>query len=157
MKKSGRGGRIIFTNSLAGQTCGTTSAAYAASKWAITGLTETMAIEGAHFGIQVQSFCPGFVDTPMADPFNGTGKFFGADPVKLRAMVENKPGPGFQSAEDCVAIALRKLQTGRRFVHIQPYVAGLAWLYRFWPWLARWIAGSEFRRARDAGVFDVNE
>ena len=39
--------------------------AYCASKWAVMGLTESLALEGFPFGIRVNALCPGPTATPM--------------------------------------------------------------------------------------------
>jgi meso-butanediol dehydrogenase/(S,S)-butanediol dehydrogenase/diacetyl reductase len=58
-----RGGRIITLSSVSGKTGLARFGAYAASKFAIIGLTQALARElGAH-GITVNALCPGTVDT----------------------------------------------------------------------------------------------
>jgi NAD(P)-dependent dehydrogenase (short-subunit alcohol dehydrogenase family) len=42
-------------------------APYAASKWAIIGLTKTMAMELGEFGVRVNAICPGSVDNERMD------------------------------------------------------------------------------------------
>jgi 3alpha(or 20beta)-hydroxysteroid dehydrogenase len=59
------GGAIVNTASIIG-VCGyPTYAAYAASKWAVVGLTKTAALELGPRGIRVNCVCPSSVDTPM--------------------------------------------------------------------------------------------
>ena len=60
-------GRIINIASVHGMVASENKAAYVASKHAVLGLTKVMALEGAPFGISVNSICPGWVDTPLAE------------------------------------------------------------------------------------------
>lgn len=63
MKKKG-GGCIVQISSLAGERAIWDRSAYNASKSAIDGLTRSMAMELAAFGIRVNSVAPGYVWTP---------------------------------------------------------------------------------------------
>ena len=64
LRESGtRGGRIINMSSSSGQRGLQQRAAYCASKFAIIGLTETMALELASKGITVNAVCPGPIAT----------------------------------------------------------------------------------------------
>lgn len=58
-------GRIIFTSSLFGLRGGSGNAAYAASKFGILGLAQSMAAELAPQGIRVNSVCPGQIESAM--------------------------------------------------------------------------------------------
>ncbi len=64
MKKSG-GGVIVNTASILGHASQRTTAAYAASKAAVMGLTRTVAIDHAADGIRCLSISPGTIDTPL--------------------------------------------------------------------------------------------
>ena len=67
------GGRIINIASIAsgGVGIGFEGAAhYAASKGGIIGMTETLAIEFAPFGITVNAIAPGAIEPPMVGPIN---------------------------------------------------------------------------------------
>ena len=57
------GGRILVTSSIAGVITFPTAGVYNATKWAVEGLTETLASEVASFGIKVTLIEPGGYDT----------------------------------------------------------------------------------------------
>jgi NAD(P)-dependent dehydrogenase (short-subunit alcohol dehydrogenase family) len=60
-------GRVINLASNAGLTGYAYSSAYCASKHAMIGMTRALAVEIARTGITVNSVCPGWVNTHMAD------------------------------------------------------------------------------------------
>jgi 3alpha(or 20beta)-hydroxysteroid dehydrogenase len=64
MRSSG-GGSIVNISSNAGLEGVEGVIGYAASKWAVRGMTKTAAIEFGQYGIRVNSVHPGGVDTPM--------------------------------------------------------------------------------------------
>jgi len=65
MRESG-GGAIINVSSTAGLIAHS-DAAYTTSKWALRGLTKTMALELVHWGIRVNSVHPATIATPLTD------------------------------------------------------------------------------------------
>lgn len=66
MKAQGNG-VIILTSSTAGLFGYPNRAPYAAAKWAIVGLTKTLAMELGPFGVRVNAICPGAVEGPRMD------------------------------------------------------------------------------------------
>jgi len=66
MKNNGWG-RIINLNSVHGLRASEFKSAYISAKHGLMGLTKTTALEGAQFGITVNSICPGYVRTPLVD------------------------------------------------------------------------------------------
>lgn len=64
MRRKG-GGAIVNTCSVAGMKGGGQPFAYAASKWAVRGMTQVAAHQLASAGIRVNGISPGVVDTPM--------------------------------------------------------------------------------------------
>ncbi len=71
-------GSIVNTSSIDGLAGTAGMASYAASKFAVTGLTRTTALEAGRHGIRVNSVHPGVIDTPMLD----------AAPAEVRAKLD---------------------------------------------------------------------
>jgi 3-oxoacyl-[acyl-carrier protein] reductase len=66
------GGSILNISSGSGKRAHAEWVAYCASKYAVMGLTESLALEGFPLGIRVNALCPGPTATPMrADNFPG--------------------------------------------------------------------------------------
>lgn len=65
--RQGRGGSIVNIASMAGKKAAPLLAHYAASKFAVIGFTQALALETAAGGIRVNSVCPGYVSTSMQE------------------------------------------------------------------------------------------
>ncbi|MFL6663539.1 MAG: 3-hydroxybutyrate dehydrogenase, partial [Rhizobacter sp.] len=65
--KARRSGRIINIASAHGLTASPFKAAYVTAKHGLIGLSKTVAIELAEFGITSNTICPGYVKTPLVD------------------------------------------------------------------------------------------
>lgn len=99
-------GSIVNLSSIAGQLGVAGASVYAASKFAVEGLTKSAALEGASVGVRVNAVAPGPVATDMLDRFvgrNETAKagFLGSIPAKRAATVD-------EIAETIVFIASAK-------------------------------------------------
>jgi len=69
----GDGGSLIFTSSFVGYTAGfPQTAAYAASKAGLIGLSQSLATEFGSQGLRVNALLPGATDTPMGRAFTNT-------------------------------------------------------------------------------------
>ena len=68
MIEAGNGGSIIVVSSAGGLRATPGNGHYAASKYGLTALTNTLAIELGEYGIRVNSIHPYSVDTPMIEP-----------------------------------------------------------------------------------------
>jgi SDR family mycofactocin-dependent oxidoreductase len=75
-----RSGSIINNSSVAGLRGMGRLSHYAASKWGLTGLTKSLAIELAPYNIRVNSIHPTGVNTPMND---GLAELEGATPLEI--------------------------------------------------------------------------
>jgi 3-oxoacyl-[acyl-carrier protein] reductase len=72
MRDQGSGGRIVNIASTGGQLSEAEFAHYNASKAAIISLTKSMSVELASLGILANAVAPGWVLTPLSEPFLGT-------------------------------------------------------------------------------------
>ena len=71
MLKQGRG--VIVNNaSVAGLVGMRGGPAYAASKGGVVQLTRTAALEYAKAGIRINAVCPGYIETPLLEPYSST-------------------------------------------------------------------------------------
>ncbi|WP_372423593.1 SDR family NAD(P)-dependent oxidoreductase [Salinarimonas chemoclinalis] len=64
---AGRPGSLVTISSQMGHVGGPDRAVYCASKHAVEGMTKAMALEWAPHGIRVNTICPTFIRTPLAE------------------------------------------------------------------------------------------
>jgi NAD(P)-dependent dehydrogenase (short-subunit alcohol dehydrogenase family) len=80
------GGVIIHMSSQMGHVGAADRSVYCTSKWGLEGLTKTMAIELAPYGIRVNTLAPTYVETPM------TSAFFADEAFRARVLDKIKLG-----------------------------------------------------------------
>jgi len=88
MKKNGSGS-MVNISSIAGLGGAARAHAYAATKWAVRGMTKSAAIELAPHGVRVNSVHPGYIETQMLDEFDDTREQL-AQRVPLGKIAEAK-------------------------------------------------------------------
>ncbi len=88
---SRKSGRIINIASMSGVIVNIPQpqAAYNTSKAAVIHLTKSLAQEWAQYGIRVNAICPGYMATPMAQPFFDDPKIGG---IWMNMTPMNRPG-----------------------------------------------------------------
>jgi NAD(P)-dependent dehydrogenase (short-subunit alcohol dehydrogenase family) len=91
-----RSGRIINLSSIAGKISWPATAEYSASKSAVIGLTRSVALDMAPYGVTVNAVCPGFTLTPM-----------------LRKVAANKGSPEGMTVDDWLHRLTAQIPLGR--------------------------------------------
>lgn len=80
-----RRGAVVNLASWLGRRGNPVFAAYAASKFAVIGMTQSLAAEVAPFGVRVNAVCPGIIaDTPMRSRLERAGAAAGLPPTEQR-------------------------------------------------------------------------
>ena len=106
MIAAGEGGKIITIASTLGQRGRAQYAAYSASKHAIVGFTECLALELAEHRINVNAICPGIVDTErVADIADTTQAGPGSREEFVRARAVDTPLGRIGEPEDVANVA----------------------------------------------------
>ncbi|MFN0088691.1 MAG: SDR family NAD(P)-dependent oxidoreductase [Acidimicrobiales bacterium] len=99
MIDAGNGGAIVNISSVAGLEGPYGATAYAATKWAVRGMTKVAAKELGKHGIRVNSIHPGLIDTPMAAPLTD-------NPDKRAKAERNTPIGRVGTPQDIANMAL---------------------------------------------------
>jgi NAD(P)-dependent dehydrogenase (short-subunit alcohol dehydrogenase family) len=105
---AGRPGSLINISSQMGHVGGPDRAVYCASKHALEGMTKAMAIEWAAHGVRVNTVCPTFIRTPLAEQTlaNPERKAWVLSKIKLGRLgeIEDVMGPIVFLASDASAM-----------------------------------------------------
>jgi NAD(P)-dependent dehydrogenase (short-subunit alcohol dehydrogenase family) len=92
MVETGRRGSIVMISSQSGHVALPERTVYCSTKFAMEGMTKSMALDLAKFGIRVNSVAPTFVATPLTTPFLANPQFReyveGSIPLGRMATVE---------------------------------------------------------------------
>jgi NAD(P)-dependent dehydrogenase (short-subunit alcohol dehydrogenase family) len=114
-------GRIITIASQAGKTGMPLLAAYSAAKFAVVGLTQSLAGELGEHGITVNAICPGTIDTPLLAVKGGVYETFSGAAGRTeedyrRRLTRQIPARRFGTPQDVAAAAVFLASEGASFV-----------------------------------------
>jgi len=126
-----REGHIINIASFAGVFGAPATGAYAASKFALVGLSEVLRTELERFGIGVTAVCPGLVRTPILESIRLRG--FSADANKFPALISVSP-------ERAAKKIVRAVRRNRALLVFTFYAVAVYHARRLSPALGRKIA-----------------
>ncbi len=101
-------GRIVNIASAHGLVASPFKSAYVAAKHGVVGLTKTVALEAAEFGVTCNAICPGYVKTPLVEkqiPDTARERGITEDEVVKDVMLAPQPTKRFIDIEEVAALA----------------------------------------------------
>ncbi len=107
--KSRKWGRIINTASAHALVASPFKSAYVAAKHGIAGLTKTVALEAATFGVTANAICPGYVWTPLVEkqiPDTMAARNMTKEQVINDVLLHAQPTKQFVTVDEVAALAL---------------------------------------------------
>jgi 3-hydroxybutyrate dehydrogenase len=107
--KARKWGRIINTASAHALVASPFKSAYVAAKHGIAGLTKTVALEAATFGITANAICPGYVWTPLVEkqiPDTMAARGLTKEQVINDVLLHAQPTKQFVTVEEVAALAI---------------------------------------------------
>jgi len=108
IKQHGEGGHVVNTASMAGVVPVPGFGPYTATKYAVVGMSEDLAMELEPFGIGVSVLCPGFVKTQIAHSRRTRSEKYGDD--------TDRDQDAIAAADDAVAAGIPAEAVGERVV-----------------------------------------
>lgn len=102
-------GRIVQVASAHALVASPFKSAYVAAKHGIAGLTKTVALEGAEYGITANAVCPGYVLTPLVEkqiPEQAKARGISEDAVIRDVLLAAQPTKRFVTVEEVAALVL---------------------------------------------------
>jgi NAD(P)-dependent dehydrogenase (short-subunit alcohol dehydrogenase family) len=115
MRKRG-GGAVLFTASVSGLVGSMFSPVYSAAKFAVVGLTKSLAQRFAAENVRVNVVCPGLADTPMKLGFTGRSGDLDEAAANQQRMLTAVPMGRLCKAEEVAHAALWLLSDDASFV-----------------------------------------
>jgi NAD(P)-dependent dehydrogenase (short-subunit alcohol dehydrogenase family) len=134
-------GHIVNTASVAGLVASPWLVSYAASKFAVVGLSLSLRAEAAALGVRVSAVCPGFIHTPL---FYNLEMHTDIDREDALAAIM----PIAMSPERCAKKILNGVARNRGLIVVTAHAKALWWIQRLSPWLGEMLARLAVRRMR---------
>jgi 3-hydroxybutyrate dehydrogenase len=107
--KAAKWGRIVNIASAHALVASPFKSAYVTAKHGLLGLTKTVALEAAEFGVTANAICPGYVKTPLVEkqiPDTAKARGITEEQVIRDVLLAAQPSKKFVTTEEISAIAL---------------------------------------------------
>jgi NAD(P)-dependent dehydrogenase (short-subunit alcohol dehydrogenase family) len=121
MIEAGKPGHIVNTASVAGLICEAWMGPYNATKYAVVGISETLARETAETEVGVSVLCPGFVDTRIGDSVRNApaGAELTEPPAEMLEMLHQVLKDGQKPVQTSEAV-LRAIESDQLYILTHP-------------------------------------
>jgi len=124
------GGHVVNMASVAGIVGAYGMSTYAATKFAVVGLSEALRFELKRHGIGVSAICPGYVDTPIAAKVKVVGKM---DNERTRAAIDKEFKQNSVTPDVVAAQTLQAIRRNRALVTVGRDASLARWMKRISP------------------------
>lgn len=107
--KARKFGRIVNIASAHALVASPFKSAYVAAKHGVMGLTKTVALEGAEYGVTCNAICPGYVKTPLVEkqiPDTARARGMTEEEVIQKVILEAQPTKKFVGVDEVAALAV---------------------------------------------------
>jgi NAD(P)-dependent dehydrogenase (short-subunit alcohol dehydrogenase family) len=138
-------GHIVNTASMAGLVPAPSTASYAASKFAVVGLSNSLRCEAAAAGVRVSVLCPGVIRTPALDQGGKYGKMLLPVPPELLRRQWERLHP--MAPERFAEIALRAIEKNPAIIVVPSWWKIGWWLNRLSPSLGLFLSRTDYERS----------
>jgi len=125
IKAHGEGGHIVNTASMAGFLPGTGFGAYTASKFAVVGISEALALELAQDGVGVSVLCPGWVNTRILDSRRNWPAENGPPPARALGPLADRIADLVRNGMEPSAVAalvVKAIQENELYIFTHPHM-----------------------------------
>ncbi|MCP4288411.1 MAG: SDR family NAD(P)-dependent oxidoreductase, partial [Gammaproteobacteria bacterium] len=134
-------GHIVNTASAGGLFPLPFGTAYATSKYAVVGLSNSLRIEAAELGIKVSVVCPGGIQTDIINTVTLLK-------INREEAMSKFPTGILMDADKCAAVILQGVARNKAIIMVTAYAHLGWWLYRLFPGLVTALSGKMAHRVR---------
>jgi NAD(P)-dependent dehydrogenase (short-subunit alcohol dehydrogenase family) len=135
-------GHIVNTASMAGLMPAPGTVSYAATKFGVVGLSTSLRIEAARYGVRVSVICPGVIQTPVLENCGKYGKLLVDLPVELQRQYWRALRP--MAPDKFAPKVLRAVAKGKAIIIVPGWWKLIWWLNRLSPALGIWFSSRLF-------------
>lgn len=141
-------GHLINIASIEGLAPFPSTASYAASKYGVVGLSNSLRLEGADHGVKVSVVCPAYIKTAIWED----SKMININREKLISQLPDWIGI---TSEECANVILRGVENNKAFIVVTLFAKFLWALHRISPDFVIWIMKMVYRDALKKGVIQA--